>query len=304
MPGFIFTQLVSDYNPLNVGNFWVQQNDTSFGLYQPMVSRTDIEAIDMKGNDEYYRLRQEITYEDSSGQQNSHWYMWARFDSTGFVMVAFGDTSIIDSANFFDIPLPFFPNEAINVGYSWEFDFPGTGIGDQHWNCIVESISETVEVPAGIFNNCIKLNIIITDTLGATIQTNDYYFAEGVGQVLNEGWSSWVDNMKLELVDYYVLPTVDVNKSPIVPIFFDLKQNFPNPFNPVTHISYSVPESGYINLSVYNLLGKKVANLIDGFHKKGVHNILFNARNMASGIYIYQLVSNNQKITKKMLLLR
>jgi len=147
MPSFTFAQLVSDYYPMHVGNYWIQQNDTSFVGYQLMVSRTDIEAIDLICNEEYFRMRQENTFDDSSGQHSGHWYIWARFDSTGFVWGAFGDTSIVDSAQIFYTPLPVFPNEALNLGYSWEFDLPGTGIGDQHWDCVVESIPKPWKYP-------------------------------------------------------------------------------------------------------------------------------------------------------------
>ncbi|MDE3057897.1 MAG: T9SS type A sorting domain-containing protein [Bacteroidota bacterium] len=73
------------------------------------------------------------------------------------------------------------------------------------------------------------------------------------------------------------------------PNTFSLSQNYPNPFNPSTIIKYSLPESGYVSLKVYNLLGQEEASLFDGFRHAGNYTATFNAKNLASGLYFYQL---------------
>ncbi len=88
------------------------------------------------------------------------------------------------------------------------------------------------------------------------------------------------------------------------PSEFVLSQNYPNPFNPTTQISYSIPSDGTVHLNVYNSLGQKVAELINGFRKAGSHEITFNSSKLASGVYYYTLVSGSFTGTKKMLLLR
>lgn len=85
---------------------------------------------------------------------------------------------------------------------------------------------------------------------------------------------------------------------------YALYQNYPNPFNPETIIKYEVPIAGNINLSVYNLLGEKVAILTDGFVEAGVYTVNFNASNLSSGIYFYVLRTENIVIKNKMILIR
>ncbi len=90
-----------------------------------------------------------------------------------------------------------------------------------------------------------------------------------------------------------------------LPETFALHQNFPNPFNPVTTIRYSLQESGVAKLAVYNLLGQKVVTLIDNEEKSsGDHGLTFDAGNLPSGIYYYRLESASFTETRKMLLLR
>jgi len=91
-----------------------------------------------------------------------------------------------------------------------------------------------------------------------------------------------------------------------VPEKFGLSQNYPNPFNPSTKISYNVPgtERQMVNLSVYNVLGQTVATLVDEPIEPGTHEAIWNANNVASGVYFYQLRIGNQVTTKKMELLK
>jgi beta-lactamase superfamily II metal-dependent hydrolase len=88
------------------------------------------------------------------------------------------------------------------------------------------------------------------------------------------------------------------------PTSFTLQQNYPNPFNPSTTISYSLPERAYITLSVYNQLGQKVSTLFNGDKEAGQYSVTWNAGNMASGTYFYDLRSEKFSVVKKLLLLK
>jgi hypothetical protein len=88
------------------------------------------------------------------------------------------------------------------------------------------------------------------------------------------------------------------------PLSFNLEQNYPNPFNPSTNIKYSVPESGNVKLSVYNLVGEEVAVLVNGNVEAGNFEVTFDASNLPSGVYLYKLQSANSVQTKKMMLLK
>ncbi len=85
---------------------------------------------------------------------------------------------------------------------------------------------------------------------------------------------------------------------------YNLKQNYPNPFNPSTTIRYSISEAGYVNLNMYNVLGEKIAVLVDEFKSTGDYVIKFNASNLSAGIYFYSLSVNGFTKTKKMVLTR
>ena len=85
---------------------------------------------------------------------------------------------------------------------------------------------------------------------------------------------------------------------------FELEQNYPNPFNPSTTIRYALPEASTVKISVYNVMGEKVSDLVDAFEDEGYHEVNFNAANLASGIYIYRIEAGSFTATKKMQLLK
>ena len=85
---------------------------------------------------------------------------------------------------------------------------------------------------------------------------------------------------------------------------FNFFQNYPNPFNPTTNISYSLAENGYVQLTVYDILGKEVATLVDQQQNSGLHSVVFDARSLASGVYFLRLQIGEFRISKKMVLLR
>jgi hypothetical protein len=87
-------------------------------------------------------------------------------------------------------------------------------------------------------------------------------------------------------------------------IGFVLFQNYPNPFNPSTTIKFSLPYSGNITLKIYDILGNEIKKLYSGFKNRGLHSFAFDANNLASGIYFYQLQFGNSVLTKKLLLIK
>ena len=85
---------------------------------------------------------------------------------------------------------------------------------------------------------------------------------------------------------------------------FALEQNYPNPFNPSTVINYSVANSGKVSLSVHNLLGQKVAQLVNGTKAAGNYNVTWNATAATSGMYYYRLETGGQALIRKMMLIK
>ena len=89
-----------------------------------------------------------------------------------------------------------------------------------------------------------------------------------------------------------------------IPTQYALLQNYPNPFNPTTVISYDLPENAFVNLKIFDITGKEVAEIVNSEKSAGKHRIQFDANKLSSGIYFYQIKTNQYSETKKMILIR
>jgi hypothetical protein len=125
--------------------------------------------------------------------------------------------------------------------------------------------------------------------------------SQGNNTIQMELFWGWMD------LDYLAVPTsivTSVAGPSELPLRFSLQQNYPNPFNPVTTIKYSLAASEHVKLIVYDLRGRQVAILIDEKQNAGPHQISFDGRNLASGIYFYRLNAGSYVDEKRMLLLK
>ena len=85
---------------------------------------------------------------------------------------------------------------------------------------------------------------------------------------------------------------------------FSLEQNYPNPFNPTTNIRFAIPQSNFVTLKVYNILGKEIATLVNEQKESGIYDVNFDASNLASGVYVYKIQAGNFSATKKLMLMK
>ena len=107
----------------------------------------------------------------------------------------------------------------------------------------------------------------------------------------------WLDNPKN--------PTsVETEKKNGLPETYSLKQNYPNPFNPTTIIEYDIPHQTYVQLRVFDLLGREVAELMNGAQEAGSYKITFNASNLSSGLYFYKLQTEEYIANRKFMLIK
>lgn len=100
-----------------------------------------------------------------------------------------------------------------------------------------------------------------------------------------------------------VVTSVDASVG--MPEEFSLEQNFPNPFNPTTTITYALPRQSLVLLEVFNIVGQKVATLVNNeTQAAGFYQVQLDARDLSSGIYLYQLTAGDFVATKKLVLMK
>ncbi|HLX12240.1 MAG TPA: T9SS type A sorting domain-containing protein [Bacteroidota bacterium] len=119
------------------------------------------------------------------------------------------------------------------------------------------------------------------------------------------GWATWINSASFGTAP----KTINVNPGSELASnnantehSFALNANYPNPFNPTTTISYSLPTSGIARLTVFDVLGREIATLADGEQGQGTHQVTFDASNLSSGVYYYKLESAGNVLVHKMLL--
>jgi len=88
------------------------------------------------------------------------------------------------------------------------------------------------------------------------------------------------------------------------PTSFELKQNFPNPFNPITTIEFSTEEENTVILKIFDMGGNEVATILNDKLQAGNHQVEFNAQNLSNGTYLYKLQVGDEALTRKMVVLK
>ncbi len=133
-------------------------------------------------------------------------------------------------------------------------------------------------------------------------------FVQGAGTSSEEQSYVFIDKSVSPGTYFYRLKQIDfdgryeysneIEVEVIGPLSYSLSQNFPNPFNPSTTISYQLPEDDFVSLKVYNSLGQEVAELVNGVISAGTHSVDFDAASLSSGIYYYTLRVGDNKFVK------
>jgi len=130
---------------------------------------------------------------------------------------------------------------------------------------------------AGVYQN---IEVIATDNGGPPLSDTTYF-------------------------DLTVNPVVGIN-DPFaqIPVKYELSQNFPNPFNPTTQIRFALPKASTVEIYLFNVMGQKVATILDEYEPAGYHTINFDASQMASGVYFFSIKAGEFKDIKKMILMK
>ncbi len=171
------------------------------------------------------------------------------------------------------------------------------------WNAVKGSSSYSLQVGTSLsdWTNPLVNNSGIKDTsvtLGSPLTVRTAYFWR-VQAVSGSSIGPWSTIRK-----FTTTPVSSISNDNLIPSEFKLYQNYPNPFNPVTKIKFDLPESGDVNLVLYDALGRKVNEIINRKYQAGFHEIEFNMNGLSSGIYLYRIKCNNFNAIRKMILLK
>jgi len=166
-------------------------------------------------------------------------------------------------------------------------------------NMGASSTGVTFNLPVNQLNLDSNKTYYLTDLLSGEVITGNLNQFSSVSATM-DAFSAKI----YYLSDSIYVNSVDNKVAGITPSEFKLNQNYPNPFNPSTSIKFSLPNNGYVELKIYDILGREITSLVNENMYAGEHIVRFNAFEMPSGVYIYKLSYNGTYLTKKMLLLK
>lgn len=173
-------------------------------------------------------------------------------------------------------------------------EFSVTGVGGRHDGELLYWTNDWAHPPT------LELDPPLTIQAGEKLKLTTTY-NNATNQTIRYGPLS-SDEMQFLFYIYYTGEVSSVAEHETLPREFLLQQNYPNPFNPVTAIKYTLPKSSQVNLTVYDVQGRLVAELLKQFQTAGEHSLRFDVRHLASGIYFYKLSAGGVVQTRKMLL--
>lgn len=293
-PSFVFAQSDSlkdllNYYPLDTGDYWEYK---TFVQQYPYPSDSSAYSVEVVGdstfdnNMTYKILLSRYIYPD----QNIY-YRFERIDSlTGCVYRYARDTS--------------FSNKELKIDslFSQAGDTLNTSMASfGFFRTICRSIENDT-----IFGTITQMKTYIDQSI---IPMEEYQLAKRFGFYFSSscefscGYTRLV-YAKINGIEYGNKIITRIENKNTKPISFALFQNYPNPFNPSTNITFEIPKSGEITIKIYDVLGKEIKNISKYYSNIGLHRIVFDGSNYASGIYIYRIGFNNKSISKKMMLIK
>jgi hypothetical protein len=196
-------------------------------------------------------------------------------------------------------PINIFSQGGEQNKYYYDIYFAGSEDGGKNW--IEPSLLVNVPYEANYWVNI--SGIAYYDKNENSVDINYIYYYDEIPGAAMLGENSFGTNCTWK---YNVLTPgiIYVHDENISAVDFNLMQNYPNPFNPSTVISYQLPVSSDVTLKVYDIIGKKIATLVNEYTLAGKYEVEFNASTLPSGVYFYQLKAGSYVSTKKMILLK
>jgi photosystem II stability/assembly factor-like uncharacterized protein len=220
------------------------------------------------------------------------------------------------------------PTTGMSSSYTLRYNSPTTGLGGGGTtNYIMRSTNggatytTVASLPTGT-GNITGMSGLLGTTEYWVIRGNNVHRSTNNGDNWTQSYTGTAALWDIDIVEGTPCPTgwavgasgtiVKMTGIPVgisgnnnnVPSDYKLEQNYPNPFNPSTTISFSIPNAGNVTLEVYDISGKLVKTLVNDFRQAGSHSVTMNASELASGVYMYKLISGSFTETKKMVLVK
>ena len=172
------------------------------------------------------------------------------------------------------------------------------------WSEIHESCIENASYEFRILNQSFDL-ILLEEVNGATIDIPYDSLNISIDQFNFYSWFVTGSNFFATSDTYYfMIDATAMSSDNYINYSFDLFDNYPNPFNPITEIRFNVPYYSFVDITIYDIFGNFVEKLSKTYYPSGLHKVYWDASNFSSGIYIYEMKSDNYFLSKKMMLVK
>jgi len=289
-----FAQIdTSVYYPLNTGNYWEYWGLLSFPTQWLKMTIESIGDTTFS-NGKNYRILEQAYYWDSINPDLNYFYLrpsktkifeYTPHDSCAFDEFLLYDFILADST-IWTICLDYSANHRGVMGpYSFYSPTLNIEYEGKLFDWVEVNGEDTVWAPMG----------------------SPYVdrIAKGIGLIDRFAWDFADFYLFGAIINNQVYGTITgVSDDNLESFSFELEQNFPNPFNPVTTISYKLPTSGFVSMKVYDELGVEINTLVCEFKTAGTYKINFDGNELSSGVYFYVMVFNDKSFVRKMLLLK
>ena len=278
------TQDSTSYFPLHVGDFWRYKGDE-----QPWASTKATDTISISGN-KYYILSGILV-----------WSWTVPYPDTVRLRA---DSNVVFYRNGSD-HLFYRLNAA--VGDTWSYSLQTPSLTIEHVVTLAADLDSFQIKQGPLLGTYHRVKVFFNDTPNYSDGWSYDYLAPGLGLIFRD---TYLDRRVLygatiggELYGDTTTTDIKLTHTPI-PSNFKLLQNYPNPFNPSTTIEYDLPERTFVDLSVYDLLGRKLKTLVRGLRDAGTYEAKLEGGDLPSGIYLYRLEAGQTVLVRKAMLVK
>lgn len=248
---------------------------------------------------------------------------WGETEKDTFSVIVIADTIMTNGIKYYKLSKDFGAGKYVRVDTNYVYYFDETDSTDTPIYNFHATIDNWYKI--GMFTNSsssdsprvqlsfkdstaifgIKTNVLIYDLdwlVPFQLNLSDQFGPIQHFTAHHDPYTTKLIGCKISGKTYGQLTNIDEEES--LPTTFHLFQNYPNPFNPSTTIEFSIKKDTRTRLIIYNALGQLITTILDKELLKGYHNIIFDGSNYSSGVYFYQLITDDYKSTKKFVLMK